>query len=90
MPMPPHTRPLLFTLLGLLVLTGLSYLVTHLGFERGAVPVALAIAAAKAMLVAWMFMEIMHASLPARVVALVTISFIALLCVGTVADIDLR
>jgi hypothetical protein len=35
-------------------------------------------------------MELRRASTPARVVALVTVAFIALLCAGTVADLALR
>jgi caa(3)-type oxidase subunit IV len=55
-----------------------------------ATPIALAIAILKAGVVAWTFMELPRASLPARVVALVTLSFIALLCAGTVTDIAFR
>lgn len=83
-------RPLVLTILALLALTVISYVVSLVDLGALATPVAIAIAVVKAGIVAWMFMELPHASLPARVVALVTLSFIALLCAGTVADIALR
>jgi hypothetical protein len=73
-------KPIVLTLLALLVLTAISWAVSTVHLGAANMPVALAIAAVKATL----------ASTPARVMALVTISFIALLCAGTVADLDLR
>jgi caa(3)-type oxidase subunit IV len=62
----------------------------HAPLGWAAIPVALAIAAIKASVVAYWFMELPLASTPARVVALVTIAFIALLCAGTIGDLALR
>jgi len=44
----------------------------------------------KASLVVYWFMELPHAALPARVVGLVTLAFIALLCGGTIGDVAFR
>jgi cytochrome c oxidase subunit 4 len=77
-------------LLALLVLTAISWGIAHAPLGWAAIPVALAIAAIKASVVAYWFMELPLASTPARIVALVTIAFIALLCAGTVGDLALR
>jgi caa(3)-type oxidase subunit IV len=83
-------RALVITIVVLLALTILSFVTARLELGAIATPIALAIAILKAGVVAWTFMELPHASLPARVVALVTLSFIALLCAGTVTDIAFR
>jgi caa(3)-type oxidase subunit IV len=83
-------RALVLTILVLLGLTAVSFLIAKVELGPLSTPVALAIATVKAVVVGWWFMELPHASLPARVVALVTVAFIALLCAGTVADIALR
>jgi caa(3)-type oxidase subunit IV len=75
----------------LLALTLASFIFSffvHLG--RASTLVALVIAAVKASIVALAFMEVREASLPSRVIALVTIAFIALLCAGTATDVLLR
>jgi cytochrome c oxidase subunit 4 len=82
--------PLVATLVVLAVLTGLSWWLANVPLGALQTPVALAIAAAKASLVALVFMELTRASTAARVVAVVTISFIALLCLGVLADAGLR
>lgn len=83
-------RPLVLVLLGLLVLTLASWAISTVGLGAASVAIALAIAAVKASLVLYWFMELPHAALPARVVGLVTIAFIALLCAGTITDVALR
>ena len=76
--------------LALFVLTALSWTFAHVELGRAGVPVALAIAATKAGVVAIAFMEIRTAHLAARVVGIVTLAFIAILCLGVVADVGLR
>jgi cytochrome c oxidase subunit 4 len=87
---PASGRPLVLALLALLVLTAISWGVAHLPLGRAAIPIALAIAAIKAAVVAYWFMELPLASTPAKIVAMVTLVFIALLCAGTVGDLGLR
>jgi cytochrome c oxidase subunit IV len=88
----PHEsgRPLVFALVALLVLTAISWAVSLVDLGAVSTPIALAIAGVKATVVALVFMEVRAASLPARVVAFVTVGFIALLCAGIVTDIALR
>jgi cytochrome c oxidase subunit 4 len=76
--------------IALLVLTVISWGLAHVALGHAAVPVALAIAAVKASVVAIAFMEISHAHVAARIVGIVTLSFIAILCLGLVADVGLR
>ena len=78
------------TVLVLLALTLTSWAISHVALGAASTPVALAIAGVKAGSSSYWFMELPLASLPARVVAFVTITFIVLLCAGTVADIALR
>jgi caa(3)-type oxidase subunit IV len=90
---PPRNEsaaPLVRALIALVALTALSFWLAHLELGGASKLAAIAIAAVKAAVVAISFMEILRASTPARVVALVTIAFIALLCAGTVADVALR
>lgn len=89
-PAPPSARPLVLALLALVALTAVSWGMAHVELGAAGTPVAIAIAAVKAGVVAVAFMELPRASVPARVVALVTVAFIALLCAGTVADVALR
>jgi caa(3)-type oxidase subunit IV len=88
----PHASgaPLVITLLVLLVLTLTSWAISHVALGWASTAIALAIAVVKAGFVAHAFMELPLASTPARITILVTVSFIAILCMGTVADIGLR
>jgi cytochrome c oxidase subunit 4 len=86
----PSGRPLALTLVALLVLTAISWGVSHLALGRAGIPIALAIATLKAALVAFRFMEIRLASTASRVVVVVTVAFIALLCAGIAGDLGLR
>jgi caa(3)-type oxidase subunit IV len=74
---------LIATLVALVVLAAASWLVAEPA-------VSLAIAAVKAVLIAWVFMELSHAHPVPRLVAVIAIGFIALLCAGTMADVALR
>jgi cytochrome c oxidase subunit 4 len=84
------TRPLVVTFVALILLTAISYGVSHFSFGWGSTAIALLIAAVKAGLVLYAFMELPMASTPARIVVLVTLSFIALLCAGVIGDIGVR
>ncbi len=86
----PTGRPLVITLVALLVLTAISWGLSNVALGWLSTAVALAIAAVKAGFVLYWFMELPFASTSARIVVLVTVSFIALLCAGAVADLGLR
>lgn len=87
---PTSARPLVWTLLALLGLTVISWAISHVHLGSASTLIALAIAAVKASVVAVAFMELPRASAQARIVAAVTVAFIALLCAGTVADVAMR
>lgn len=86
----PAGRPIVLTLIALVVLTAISWIMSHVPLGAASTPIALAIAAVKASLVATWFMELPRASAPAKITAIVTISFIALLASGIVGDIAMR
>lgn len=78
-------------LVGLLVFTALSFGLHYapLGGTGGAI-VALAIAGIKVAIVGLVFMELRE-SLPAtRMIALVSLGFVALLCLGIIGDVAFR
>lgn len=88
--MTTSSRPLVLVLVALLGLTLGSWAISHVELGAASVAIALAIAVLKASLVVYWFMELPHAALPARVVGLVTLAFIALLCGGTIGDVAFR
>jgi caa(3)-type oxidase subunit IV len=78
-------------LIGLLAFTALS-LGMHfvpLGGIGGAV-VALSIAAAKVVIVGLIFMELRESLTATRLIAVVSIAFVALLCLGILGDVAFR
>jgi cytochrome c oxidase subunit 4 len=83
-------RSVVLALVALLVLTSTSWVLAHVALGHFNTYVALGIAAVKAGIVAQVFMELSHASTAARVVGGVTLLFIAILCIGVVADLRLR
>ena len=83
-------RRLVLALVALVTLTAISWGMAHVHLGRASTFIAVAIAAVKAVIVAVAFMEVTRASTTARIVALVTVTFIALLCAGVVADIEFR
>ncbi len=87
---PPSGRPLVLALIMLLVLTVISWAVSHVQLGVASTSIAIAIAALKATVVAIAFMELPRAAIVARVVAIVTLAFIGILCAGVVADIGMR
>jgi caa(3)-type oxidase subunit IV len=78
-------------LLGLLAFTALSlgmHFVT-LGGTVGAI-VALSIAAAKLAVVGLVFMELRDALPATRLIAIVSLAFVVVLCLGIIGDVALR
>lgn len=87
---PTTGRGLVLTLVALLVLTAVSWVMSHVPLGPATTWVALLIAAVKAALVAIAFMEIRRASATARIMGFVTIAFILLLAGGIVGDLAFR
>ena len=81
---------LLVALLALLALTATSWGLSRVALGAAGPAIALSIAAVKALIVAVAFMHLRHAGTATRVAAVVTILFIALLCLGIVADVAVR
>lgn len=79
-------RSLLLTFIALVVLAALSW---SLAFTAS-VPLALGIAAIKAVLIGRVFMELAHAHAATRFVALIAVMFLVLLCSGVLSDVVLR
>lgn len=76
--------------LALLALTVASFGATHLPLGSLAPAVALAIASVKAAIVLLVFMHLIEATTPVRVVILTALVFIVLLCTGIAADVATR
>ena len=81
----------IFALLGLLVLTALTFGLhfAPLGGVLG-LGVAMIIATIKVSIVATIVMELREAMAAPRIVAVVTVAFLALLCAGIVGDVGMR
>jgi caa(3)-type oxidase subunit IV len=90
-PEPASGRPYVLALLGLLAFTALSFGLhfAPLGGGLGAA-VALAIAGAKVAIVGLVFMELRESLAATRMVALVSVGFVALLCLGILGDVAFR
>jgi caa(3)-type oxidase subunit IV len=78
---------LALTFLALVVLAIVSWVLADAGAPT---VVALVIAAVKAILIGLVFMELSHAHIVPRTIAIVMILFIALLISGVMTDVDLR
>jgi len=89
-PRPSRGGRYVLTLAALVALTAASWGLAQLALGELGPAIALGIAAAKASLVALLFMEIDRYGTASRVVAVVTVVFIALLCLGTGADVAMR
>ena len=76
--------------LALLGLTAASFGATHLPLGALAPAVALTVASIKAAIVLLVFMHLLEASTPVRVVILTALAFIVLLCAGVVTDVATR
>lgn len=77
--------------LAMLALWGLSFgLLTVFEWGIWSPAVALAIASVQLLIVAFVFMHLWEAAFASRIVALITIIFIVLICLGIVADVAFR
>ena len=83
-------RTYIFVWGALIVLTAVTWQVSYLDLGTGNVAVALAIASAKAALVALYFMHLRHASKLVWAFALFPLFFLALIIFGTLADTMFR
>lgn len=72
-------RSLLFTFIGLLILTGLSFALSLVGLGAWEMPVALVIAGAKATLVIIFFMHLLEEGASPLVAVITTIFFVVIL-----------
>jgi cytochrome c oxidase subunit 4 len=82
--------PYVLALVGLLVLTGLSFGLHYVPLGSFGGLVALAIATAKIAIVGVVFMELRESMAATRMIALVSVGFVALLCLGIVGDVAFR
>src|SRR5215831_20992379 len=87
-----HSSPgrFLAVWIALLVLTGATFGFHHMGLGRAALPVALGIAGVKSALVVLFFMELWEHRGANRMVFVVSVLFLLLLMVFTVADVVTR
>lgn len=83
-------RGYVYTWLGLLGLTGLSLLLSFVPMGALAPLVALAIASVKALVVAAIFMHLLRAPFVLQMIAAASVVFVALICLGIVADVAFR
>lgn len=85
-----HGGRYVLALVILLVLTGVSFGLAQAPLGGAGPAVALTIAAVKVVLVAAVFMHLSEAVFATRLVGVATALFIALLCLGIVADVGFR
>ena len=78
------------TWLGLLILTGLTFGLTFVDLGGWGMPVAIAIATSKALLVVLLFMHLLEQGTTVRIIAFIGVVFLSLLCALTVLDAALR
>lgn len=83
-------RPYVAAWLGLVALTGASFGSSFLHLGAVEAVVAFGIALCKALIVVWVFMHLSEAPFAARMVALVNFLFVAIICLGVLADVALR
>ena len=77
-------------LLALLVLTALTFGLHFASLGRAGLVIALSIASLKVAIVALVFMELLDSIASMRVVAIASVIFLALLCVGIYGDVGFR
>lgn len=83
----PSGRSLVLTYIALMVLAGLSWLLSVAGTGTA---VAILIASVKALLIALFFMELRWAPAVDRTIAAIAVLFVVLLCVGVFSDVAFR
>lgn len=83
-------KRVLFTGLVLLALFGVSLGLSYCDLGAAALPVALGIAALKAALVAWIFMELSKSSASIRLAVVAAVSLLGVLIGFVVTDLEMR
>ena len=83
-------RPYVVAWLALVLLTGSSYVATHLGISGVGFGVALGVAAIKASIVGFVFMHLHREYFTVRFLALVNVLWIILICLGIYSDLGAR
>jgi caa(3)-type oxidase subunit IV len=83
-------RPYVATWLALLAATGISYAVDLLRLGAIGLGISLAIAGLKATIVGLVFMHLARETFAARVVAVLNVGWVALICLGIIADVAFR
>jgi cytochrome c oxidase subunit IV len=74
----------------LLVLTALTFALHYVPLGTAGPVIALTIAGTKVIVVGLIFMELRESMVATQLVAVVTIIFIALLCLGVIGDVAFR
>lgn len=87
---PPGVATLYRTAAALMVLLALTVGLGRLDLGAASFPIALAIAAVKAALVAAFFMELKWSDATSRSMALLSLAWLVLLLAGTLADVRTR
>ena len=82
--------PFVLALVGLLALTALSFGLHFVPLGAAGAAIALSIAAAKITIVGVVFMELRESMAATRMIALVSVAFVALLCLGIAGDVAFR
>ncbi len=83
-------RPYVLAWLALVALTAASFGTSYLPLGDWSPAVAFSIAFGKALVVALVFMHLRHSLFATRMIALVNLLFIALICLGILADVAMR
>ncbi len=82
--------PYVLALVGLLALTGLTFGLHYVPLGAAGPVIALTIATAKIAIVGIVFMELRESMAATRMIALVSVAFVALLCLGIAGDVAFR
>jgi len=87
---PSSAAKYVFALVALIVLTLLSLVLHYAGLGAAGTPIALSIAGIKVVIVGLIFMELLVSLAATRMIAIVTILYVALLCFGIIGDVAFR
>ena len=82
--------PFVIALIALLALTGLSFGLHYVPLGAAGAAIALGIATAKIAIVGAVFMELRESMAATRMIAFVSVAFVALLCLGIAGDVAFR
>jgi cytochrome c oxidase subunit 4 len=82
--------PFVLALIGLLALTALSFGLHYVPLGAAGAAIAFSIATAKIAIVGVVFMELRESMAATRMIALVSVAFVVLLCLGIAGDVAFR